>query len=168
MAQLKLSPAWDIYYMQVKTLFADDEEVKVVYDRDSYTLNLYVDNDRKAEALAELMPEEMSWGNVTMGINVFPRNTLKTTKMSTKELFSAAFDGNPNLAFVESVSLLYSNPMTFVVFHPEIVQYYTDNMGDWNGFRSELYSDLPEEVFKEIPGVYYCTDKISQDLTSWL
>ncbi len=170
MAQLNLSPAWDIYYMQVKTLFADDPEVNVVYDRDNQKLKLYVDSTEKAEALDKLMPAEMTWGNVTMDITVYPSNvsiTLNDIKMTYVEQFEAAFKGNQNFNFVKTINLLYNNPMTFVVFAPKIAQYYTDNMGDWNGFRSELYSDLAKEVFCELPGVYYCTDKVADNLTAW-
>jgi hypothetical protein len=53
-----------------------------------------------------------------------------------------------------------------VVFVPKVVQYYTDNLGDINGFRTTLYQELAKELFGESEltrGVYFCTDIIDED-----
>lgn len=171
MAQVNLSPAWDIYYMQTNTLFSSDNEVNVLYDREKMELKLYVDNDEKASALEELMPSEKDFGSVKLKIYVIPANgkVLKKWTGTNKDLFEAAFLGNPYFNFTKSVKLLYTNPMTFVVFKPIIAQYYTDNLGDWNGLKTELYSELPKEVFKELSGVYYNTDRLEDlNFNPWI
>jgi hypothetical protein len=53
-----------------------------------------------------------------------------------------------------------------VVFVPEVVQYYTDNLGDINGFRTTLYQELAKELFGDSElsrGVYFCTDIIDSE-----
>ena len=39
-----LSPPWVTLYHMVSKLFENDPEVKVTYDEETYTINLYVDN----------------------------------------------------------------------------------------------------------------------------
>ena len=47
----------------------------------------------------------------------------------------------------------------FVVFHPEVKQFFDDNMFDYNGFWSGLNQDIAKEVFEEAAnaGVHFCT-----------
>ena len=62
MEKLKLSPPWMTYANEVKALFREDKEVRVVYDDEEKKLKLYVDNPRKADALAQLLPAEKTFG----------------------------------------------------------------------------------------------------------
>ena len=39
-----LSPPWITLYHMVSKLFEHDSEVKVMYDEDTYTIKLFVDN----------------------------------------------------------------------------------------------------------------------------
>lgn len=88
-----------------------------------------------------------------MYITVVPSNN----DVSKSDLFKAAFAGNPIVSYTEHVDTM-SNPMDFIVFEKEVVQYFDDNLGDLYGIRSTLYQDLANEVFEDHQGVFFNTD----------
>ena len=141
MAKLNLSAPWDLYYEEIKCFFAEDELTHVVYDRDKYIINIYVEDGEKATALDQLLIEEVHFGDITLSIDVIPANEdgFSDKEFKGMELFEKALGSNANFRFAQTVKLLFNNPLTYVVFKDEIAQYYTDDLGDWNGFRSTLY-----------------------------
>lgn len=148
-----ISP-WMIYVHQLEAMFKQDPMVKVHFDEETFTVKLYVEGNTKAEALMELLPDSKKFGNVELKIRVLPAN-LGDSKV---DLFYAAFEGNPALSYIKTISGVSSNEFNFVVFKKEVVQYYSDNLGDINGVNSTLYQDLAKELFGTHDGVYYCTD----------
>lgn len=151
MAKVKLASPWVRFYREVNALFADDPQIDVAFDEEAYEVKLYVDNIIKADAIAQLLPTEKVFGNVTVKITVIPANT----EPSKESLFKAAFDGNPVLEDVETVS----GPFTasYVIFNNEVVQYVSDNMNSIYGITSTLYEDIAKNVFGDTPGVFFCT-----------
>ena len=73
---MKLSSPWVEFYREIEALFAQDDEVKVVYEEEKNEVKLYVENARKADALAQLLPTEKTFGNVVLKITVIPANGL--------------------------------------------------------------------------------------------
>lgn len=45
-----------------------------------------------------------------------------------------------------------------MLFKKEVVQYFTDNLGDYNGYRSTLYENIARDIFGDIVGVFFCTN----------
>lgn len=170
MAKINKSAPWDEYYEEIKCFFAEDELTHVVYDREKYTINLYVEDGEKATALKELLIEEVHFGSTTVKIVVIPANEdgFSDKEFAGAELFETALKGNNNFSFARTVQLLFNNPLTYVVFVPEVAQYYTDNLGDWNGFRTTLYQTIAQEIFVEMDGIHYCTDEKVINLGFWL
>lgn len=170
MAKLNLSAPWDLYYEELKCFFAEDKQVHVVYERDEHIISLYVEDGEKATALSKLLIEEVHFGDITLSIDVIPANEdgFSDKEFAGAKLFETALKGNNNFSFVRTVQLLFNNPLTYVVFVPEVAQYYTDDLGDWNGFRSTLYQTIAQETFVEMDGVHYCSDKKVVDLGFWL
>lgn len=167
MAKISLSSPWVLYYHEVEAFFKADPEINVVYDEKENILKLFVDNQTKAEALMNLMPPQKDFGSVTLVIMVIPSNTKKTTfktfaKADTMGLIAAALEGNNILSSVQETTL-FTNPITYVVFKPQIIQYFTDSLGDINGLCSTLAQEIAKDIFTEIDGVYYCTDKVKPD-----
>lgn len=118
-----LSPPWITFYHMVSKLFESDPEVKVEYDEDTYTIDLYVDNQRKANALTKLLPASKEFGNITMLINVIPANEEEPSKI---QLFQEAFEGN------EAVSCFYTGcgptkDINYIAFDPIVVQFLMTN-----------------------------------------
>lgn len=162
---MKLSSPWVNYCHEVEALFAEDSEIKVVYDDENVELKLYVDNVRKADALAQLMPEEKVFGNVTMKISVIPAN-----RDSISDIFYEAFSGNPVLSFVWEADTPMGK-MDYVVFKNQVVQYFNDDISDVHGNRSTLFQDIAKDVFKDDMKVFFCTDagdkKLAKPLGEW-
>ena len=164
MAKIKLSAPWNTYYEQVKALFGDDPEIHIVFDEEKKDLRLYVDTAAKADALQNLFPIEKEWGGVAMTITVIPPNkesafkVVRNREMTSKEIIEYAFCNNPH--FVECIDVdfpLWSG-FVYVMFKNEVVQYYTDDLGDPNGMTSTLAQNIAKEIFEPVDGVYYCTE----------
>ena len=156
MGNLNLSSPWVIFYRKVNELFKEDPEVKIVFDQDNNALNLYVDNDEKAEALTKLLPTEKEFGNVVLKIRVVPANL--ENDASKLDMFKKAFKGNP--VFVDAISTEgdLGFHADYLLFAKKVVQFYSDDLSDPHGATSTLYQELAKEVFGTETGVYFCTD----------
>lgn len=153
--KVNLVTPWAEYFNQLVAFFKEDDDVRVEYDNEAMVIKIYVDGDAKAEALSKLLPTSKKFGNVEVKINIIPANPLDTSRIG---LFKKAFEGNKAVADIETN--ISSNDFSFVIFEPEVVQYYNDDLSDINGLCSTLYQDLAKELFGETEGVYFCTDKI--------
>jgi len=160
MAKVGLSAPWVEFYDEVEALFKEDKEIKTVYDEDNKIIKVYVSNATKAEALTQLLPAERIFGKVTVQVQVIPANTLDFVP---RNLFAVAFEGNPALSFVQDVTGVFENPISYVVFKNKVVQYWNDNLGDIYGNRSTLYQEIAKDVFGDQQGVFFCTDKADDD-----
>lgn len=162
MDTVKMSSPWIQYKNLITAMFGEDPDIKINYDDDRKELKLLVTGTDKANALDALLPKQKEFGNVTMTVTVVPAN-LETTKAT---LIQQALDGNPVFKYSETIQGPMSNPMTFIVFKKEVVQYFNDNLGDIHGLRSSLYEQLAEEIFDDHEGVLFCTDT-GPDETPW-
>lgn len=161
MARIKLSSPWDIFYREVNELFKEDPEIRVVYNEETNEIKLYVESSVKATALNDLLPEEMTYGNVTQKITVVPANAFTHNYVVyNAQKFATAFENNPVLSRIETVGEIFSNPITYVVFINKVVQYFDDDISDINGQCSTLYQEIAKNVFGSIDGIYFCTDNV--------
>jgi len=176
MAKIKLSAPWNTYYEQVKALFGDDSEIHIVFDEEKKDLKLYVDTDTKAEALQNLFPIEKEWGGVTMTITVIPPNRengfkiVRSGEMTSKEIIEYAFYNNPHFVKCIGIDFPLWSRFVYAMFKNEVIQYYTDDLGDPNGMTSTLAQDIAKEIFEPVDGVYYCTElskKEKEKVTKW-
>ena len=161
MATLHLSAPWIIYYREVQAMFKYDKQVHVVYDEAENHLKVYVENATKAAALTRLLPPTRNFGDVSLSITVIPANGVEVpdgSKWSMEALFNAAFNDNAAFESVHSIpSVLMGNPITYVVFSKEVVQYFSDDLGDYYGIHSTLYENIAQNIFVGLGGVFYCT-----------
>ena len=158
-----LSPPWVTYYHEIEAFFAEDPEVRIVYFPDEQDIRLYVDNSEKAAALENLLPSEKVFGGVCLHITIVPANGELVTATPTVLDIAAAFEGNYAVEFCKAIEGIYSNPMYYIIFKKKVVQYYTDDLGDYYGMRSTLYQDIANEIFVPVQGVYYCTSTAEAD-----
>ena len=157
--KLKIAPPWIQYVNALNAMFEKDPAVKIVYDNESVSVSLYVTGEAKANALAGLLPSKKEFGNVTLTISVVPAN-----EESTIKLFRDAFYGNEAVNEIWTTQEAFgSNPLTYVIFAKEVVQYFNDNLGDANGNKSTLYENIARELFENHEGIYFCTDNLSYD-----
>lgn len=170
MANLKMVSPWIDYYHMVQAMFAEDKNVIVVFDEEDVTLKLYVKEQEKASALAMLLPDEKTFGNVTLKIEVYPGNLhikLGCNGFKTEpdpaddgyiaKLFGIAFHNNSALQDTKVVDGFIGFNATYIVFDKKVVQYHNDSLADIDGKRSTLYQEIAKEIFVEFPGVFYCT-----------
>ena len=148
-----LSSPWVAYARKIYALFEQDSDIRCVWDDENVCLKIYVDDALKADALDQLLPPVKQFGNVTMTIEVIAANE----EVSLISLYKAAFAGNPIVSYIETVDG-FGNPLNYIVFEKEVVQYFNDNLGDIHGIESTLYQDLAEEVFDEHDSIFFCTD----------
>ncbi len=158
--RLKLAPPWVTYVNEVKALFDDDPQVRVVYDNDTVELKLYVEDAKKAEAIRTLLPESKPFGNVSLTIKVIPANVgnYDFSRYTFRQLFDAAFDGNPVYSFSRDIDSIFMNVLTYVVFTNRVVQFFNDNLNDIYGNMTTLYQEIASDVFETGESVFYCTD----------
>ena len=143
---------WVVYAKKVQELFGKDEGVKVEFTNEPPHLKLYVEGDGKADAISKLLPGEVTFGNVTMPIEVVPSN-LDDSRMS---LLKRAFEGNPVVKEFR-ITEAFGNTLDFLIFKKEVVQYKNDDISEADGVCSTLYQDIAKEVLGESEGVYFCT-----------
>lgn len=172
MAKLKMISPWINYYHELQAFFKYDRGVTVVIeDEEDTEIKVYVDGEKKAEALTQMLPETRKFGNVTLKITVIPSNNneprrgalgrkyaINSDMNPIQQLLYNAFAGNGALTFMDSFQL-QTNELIYVVFINEVVQYYNDDLGDYYGQCSTLFQNLAADIFEELPGVHYCTDK---------
>ena len=160
MAKVNLSPPWVEYYKEVSEFFRDDQEIGVLYDESKNELRIYVDNPDRAVALAELFPLEKNFGNVKLYISIIPsnkkvnNNKLKAAYPST---VAAALANCPAVDSIKEVKTFFDMDLTYVLFKNKVVQYFIDNIGDYNGMRSILYEDIARNILEDVDGVFFCT-----------
>ena len=174
--KFKISPPWIIYAKKLEVMFENDPEISITYNNKSCSVDIRVDNSRKAEALNILLPNEVKFGNVYLFVNVIPSNDYNYFDLedtcTIKEIFDIAFEDNPIYAFSLDIEGLFGNTVTYVVFKNRVVQFFADNISDPRGNISTLYQDLAAEVFKEYEfgTVFYSTDieeKVGKPLGEW-
>ena len=166
MAILKLSAPWHIYYKELCELFKKDSEVRIIYDTDEQVINIYVDNTAKADAMAAVLPVEKDFGGVTVQINVIPANpTFKKAKSIRSSLYEDLFRGNSIVDDIVTIEGVMTNPITYVIFSKEVVQYYNDSLADAHGLCSTLYQDIASRVLDAGEGIFFCTNSTVGSLT---
>ena len=166
MAKLGLTSPWVTFYHEVNAFFEKDSDIRVIYDEEENVISLYVDNEAKAAALTELLPTEKVFGAVTVYIKVIPANRLNVNRINKLmagnenkgDLVATALEGNGRLSDVVRIVGIFNNPMTYIVFRKEVVQYFNDSLGDINGVCSTLMQDIAKDIFEDMEGVYFCTD----------
>lgn len=167
MAAFHLSPPWMIFYREIEAMFKYDRQVHVVYDEAENHIKLYVDDSEKAIALSMLLPKTQIFGSVSMKISVIPANVepgLILADTSSQALYETAFSDNAAFSFAKTITGIFSNNLTYVVFRNRVVQYFSDDLGDIYGQCSTLYQEIAKHIFGERDGVFFCTD-IEQPVT---
>lgn len=154
----KMSPPWVSYYRKISSMFGNDPDIKCSFDEDSMTIKMLVDNQAKADALSQLLPETKSFGNVSVNLSIKPSNVATTPG----SLFKTAFAGNPLVNDVITIEGVYDNPITYVMFNKYIMQFWDDNLGDPHGNYTTLPQTMAQELFEDTQSVLFSTVPISE------
>ena len=143
------------FYHEVEALFGDDPDIHVEYDADKVEITLIVQNADKADALAQILPTEKAFGDVTLKLNVKPIHKPITPKTT---LIARAFQGNPAYSYAISTEWPGYKPIYYIVFANKVVQFFNDNHDDVNGNCTTLYQDIARDVLGTDENIRYCTD----------
>jgi hypothetical protein len=149
-----LSSPWITYFRKLEALFSEDPDVQVKFDEDDLVVRVLVGGTDKADALARLLPNNVSFGNVSVTVRVIPANAEK----KKIDLIRDAFNGNPIFSYATTVEGVMTNPITYVIFKKEVVQYYNDSLSDAHGMCSTLYQDIASRVLDAGEGIFFCTN----------
>jgi hypothetical protein len=152
--KVNISAPWWTYYRKLEALFEKDQEIHTTFQEDEKRIIFRVENLDKAEALAELLPGTVTFGNVTVTIDILSDSETDTRA----ELIKKALNGNPVLSYDQAVEGVMTNPLHYFVMRNEVAQFWNDNLHDINGMESYLYEDLAREIIGEDDGVMFCTN----------
>lgn len=167
MPNLKLISPWMEHYNKLCAFFNGDPSVTVIMDEENMDVRVLVQQSNKAEALTLLLDSEKTFGDVFLTVSVIPANTGTTDTnrymknlMSDEnyaQLYSYALDDNSILSDIRRVRGVLGFDAIYIIFEKEVIQYFTDNIGDYNGVKSTLAEYIARDIFKEHTGVFFCT-----------
>lgn len=174
-ARFKLSPPWVEYINKMEALFDGDPQIAFNVDLEGAEpkVVLACNNGDKVTALQQILPTEVTFGNIILHVIVDGTPSNRTFK-TKKELFDVAFAKNPAYAYsVAPADEGYAwFSFVYVVFKCCVIQIFCDNLNDCHGIISTLYQNIAKEIFTtdKTQGVYYCTDvesKVGKTLDEW-
>lgn len=154
-----LASPWVIFFKEVQALFAKDPDVDVIFNEKNPEIKILVNGEIKADAISKIFPHHKTLGNVEVKITVVPANE---TEETTLDLFRKAFYGNPAVDSFVSIPTMYGAPMNYLLFVPEVVQFWADNLGNPHGVESMLYETIAKDIF-ENPDMIFSTAVIEEE-----
>lgn len=161
--KLDLSSPWVIYSRKVQALFSKDSEIyvsDVVKKNGTYKMTIETCNMDKYNALMQVFPKVKYFGTVALQIDICVPNE-DEFKVDLFNLMMDLFDGND---FVDEIKVSldpFGNQQTYVMFKPEVVQFFNDNIRDYNGLSTTLCEDLARDILeKDASEVNFCTTKV--------
>ena len=162
-ANLNIIAPWYEYQKQLKALFEHDPAIIVseVYEPEGQEVNYAIDIDvrdhQKFIALENLLPATIEFGNVTLGIVLFDEENANAEDAPVTA-FKSLFQDNPIVQDIRVVTDQFGTPHCYILFRPEVIQYYRDDMTDYNGLCSCLAQDIARVVFNDNSGaIHFCT-----------
>ena len=156
-----ISSPWVTFANKMKALFENDDDIIVNDIEDNsgtLVLMIEVKKHSKFKALYQLLPETVKFGNITLFIEVYDK--ADNVEHDYFSLFNTLFAGNGSVTNVLGAKDHTGAEHVFVMFKPEVKQFFNDDMFDLNSLWSGLNQDIAKEVFEEAAsaGVHFCTD----------
>lgn len=149
-----------LYAAKLRAFFNEDDGVIVKNDAEKITV--YVSDPIKADALTELLPSRLQFGNIVCSLEVIPGNEpiIQEEGEGKASLIAKALNGNRSVCYIKEFELATGGRVTYVVFEPWVVQFYTDDLTDVNGYETTLMEDLAYELFGGDAGLNFCTEVV--------
>lgn len=157
----QLSSPWFAWQHRLAALFGRDPQVQVgevdQTDDETHIMTITVEDEDKASALKALLDTELVFGNVKMVITILgPQGEPEPMADEELAVLDAAFKGNP--LFVKTLEIQHGIMLMFYcVMAATIVQFWDDNVNDYQGNITILPADLAEAVLNTEHALY-CTE----------
>lgn len=168
MMNLAIEAPWYTYGKQLIALFGPDPAITVGDVEESTTddvdffVNIEVSNHEKFIALDRVLPKVKTFGNITLGIYLYDEENA-TAGNDAIEQYKTIFKGNPLVSEIIEAEDMTGDSHGFIMFKPQVIQFYDDNLFDYNGNWSGLAQDIAKEVFEdEIRGIHFCTAPVEK------
>ena len=149
MSKFKLEAPWYTFRKKVFSLFENDPDISVgpLYEANEdgfdYVFDIDVLNHEKFLALDRVFPKVKEFGNVRLGIFLFDEENANGENYIIS-LFETIFEGNPILKDIRQLEDKTGTRHGYVRFQPEVIQFFDDNIADYNGNGSGLAQDIAE------------------------
>ena len=154
---------WYEYQKQIKALFERDPQITVgdVYEPEGrevdFAFDIQVHSHEKFVALEGLLPGIKEYGNVTLGIVMYDEENVRAADDLVR-FYKTLFRDNPIVQDIRVVPDLFGTPQVYILFKPEVIQYYRDELTDYNGLFSGLAQNIARDVFEDKTGsIHFCT-----------
>lgn len=161
MLKFAIEAPWNTFVKKLTVLFEGDPDIDVsdIYEpedgKTDYAVAIQVKKHEKFLALDRLLPWIKTFGNVTLGIDIFDE---ENGEIDSAELFRVLFDGNPHVDSIQTRTDPAGVDWNYVLFKPEVMQFFDDDLADYNGNWNGLSEDNAREVFEEnARGMNFCT-----------
>ena len=161
---------WYAFRKKVNALFGDDPDIRVgeIYESDDgftdFAFDVEVRNHEKFLALDRVMPKVKTYGNVRLGIVLFDEENSENEGDDAVVLFRTIFADNPILKDIKVAADHTGTVHGYVRFQPEVIQYFDDDISDYNGNWSGLAMDIAREIFADSSrGVHFCTAEVREN-----
>lgn len=143
-----ISSPWMTYYKKLVALFNDDPDLEVSWNEDEKSVIIESTNTFKIMALEKLLDTTVTFGNITITVKCLVKNG---SEDSAATLFKTAFSGNPHFSKVIETTVAAIDE-TFVLFKPEVIQFFNDDLtdyyGNWNGLAEDITRDVIKKDFR--------------------
>lgn len=160
--EVGISSPWMTYYKKLVALFGDDPELEVSWKEEGAEKSVIIasTNTFKIMALEKLLDPKITFGNITLTVKCLVKDG---SEDSASAIFRTAFAGNPHISEVIDQKTMGCIEQTFVLFKPEVIQFFNDDITDYYGNWNGLAEDLMRDVIKqEFVNVNIGTSRISQ------
>jgi len=153
-----LSAPWIAYWRKLCALFEHDDEIVIGeiinsdLTDDGYCIDIKVYNHKKFEALQQLLPDRLVFGNVELSIYISEIPNDEEEETDYRKLFTDLFDGNDIFDEFLTVIDRPRSKYNFAVFKPQALQFYSDDISDPYGNKTMLAQDVARDVFTDMVG----------------
>lgn len=160
MLNYTISSPWYTFQRKVKALFGSDPDYKIGDVREcgdvgaNYEFDIEVRNHEKFVAMERALPKVKFFGNVKLRINLFDEENGGENRL---DLLRTIFGGNPAVDRIVEARDAADTMHGYVLFKPEVVQFFNDDLSDYNGNWSGLAQDIAREIFDDMAGIHFCT-----------
>ena len=161
---MNLSAPWMTYCRKLQELFNADPEIEVSditrnkaeFRNYDYCITIQVKNHDKARALQQVLRKDRDFGNVSLRIFIYED---EQEMDSLSKVMHTLFDWNDHVSRVIEGLDPTGCEQIFVMFEPEVIQFFNDNMRDFNGYWSGLAEDIARDVIDCEGKVNFCTER---------